>query len=145
VSFTLPGSTQFRSIGDPAWETFLTDPFAAGPPTLNLDAALRANLQDRFGPGALTNHARHADAAHRALEQAIQDDMNARGLTRQDFQFFAAFTREIADPYGRLLAWLNVSDPSATRPPDYNTRMLEKGLASTAPSVDRVRPAGRRR
>jgi endonuclease YncB( thermonuclease family) len=139
VSFTLPGSNQFRSIADPAWETFLSDPFAVGLPPLHLDAALKANLQARLGPGAATNHARHAAAAHRTLEQEIQDDMNARGLTKEDVQFFAAFTREIADRYGRLLAWLNISDQSANRPLDYNMRMLEKGLATPYfiwPNVD---------
>ena len=81
VSFTLPGSNQFRSISDPAWEVFLADPFAAGLPPINLDAALRANLQARLGPGAATNHAQQAGVAHRALEQEIQNDMIERGLT----------------------------------------------------------------
>jgi len=145
VSFTLPGSSQFRSISDPAWEAFLTAPFAAGLPPLNLDPALEASLQARLGPGAATNHADYADAAHRALEKEIQDDMNVRGLTKEDVQFFAAFTREIVDRYGRLLAWLNISDQSATRPPDYNTRMLEKGLATPYfiwPNVDPWRSRG---
>lgn len=130
VGFPLPGSNQFRSIGDPAWDTFLSDPFAPGLPPLNLDAPLRNNLQARLGPGTATNHAQHAQAAHRALEQEVQADMDARGLTMDHFQFFAAFTRELVDRYGRLLAWLNVNDQIATRPPDYNTRMLEKGLAT---------------
>jgi endonuclease YncB( thermonuclease family) len=145
VSFTLPNSTQFRSITSSAWETFLSDPFASGLPPLNLDAALRANLQTRLGPGAATNHAHHAHAAQRALEQKIQDDMPARGLTKDDVQFFAAFTREIVDRYGRLLAWLNVNDQSASRPPDYNTRMLEEGLATPYfiwPNVDPWRSRG---
>ena len=145
VSFTLPGSSQFRSTNDPAWEVFLTDPFAAGLPPLNLDAALRANLQARLGPGAATNHAQQAGVAHRALEQEIQNDMIERGLTKEDVQFFAAFTREIVDRYGRLLAWLNISDQSATRPPDYNTRILKKGLATPYfiwPNVDPWRSQG---
>jgi len=145
VSFTLPGSGHFRSINDPAWEAFLTDPFAAGLAPLNLDAPLRANLQARLGPGAATNHAQQAAVAHRALEQEIQGDMFERGLTTGDVRFFAAFTREIVDRYGRLLAWLNISDQSATRPPDYNTRILRKGLATPYfiwPNVDPWRSRG---
>jgi endonuclease YncB( thermonuclease family) len=139
VSFTLPGSNQFLSIKNPAWEAFLTDPFAATLPSLHLDPALQASLEGRLGGGAATNHANHADAAHRALEQEVQNDVNLRGLTKEDVRFFAAFTREIVDRYGRLLAWLNISDQSANRPPDYNTRMLEKGLATPYfiwPNVD---------
>jgi len=145
VSFALPGSTQFRSIGDPLWEAFLTDPFASGLPPLNLDGALKDNLQSRLGSGAAANHAHHAQAAHRALEQAIAADLNARGLTRGDFHFFGAFTRELVDRYGRLLAWLNVDDQSAARPPDYNTRMLVMGLATPYfiwPNIDPWRSNG---
>jgi endonuclease YncB( thermonuclease family) len=145
VSFTLPGSNQFLSIKNPAWEAFLTDPFAATLPSLHLDPALQASLEGRLGGGAATNHANHADAAHRALEQEVQNDVNLRGLTKEDVRFFAAFTREIVDRYGRLLAWLNISDQSANRPPDYNTRMLEKGLATPYfiwPNVDPWRTRG---
>jgi hypothetical protein len=105
VSFTLPGSDRFRSIEDPAWEEFLTDPFAANLTPLNIDPGLRANLEQRLGPGAANNHAVHAEAAHRALERLVQGDIDARGLSEQDARFFAAFTREIVDRYGRLLAF----------------------------------------
>jgi endonuclease YncB( thermonuclease family) len=145
VTFTLPNSSQFRSIRDPAWEAFLADPFAPELSPLNLDGGLRANLAARLGAGAATNHADHAAAAHRALEKEIQDDMNARGLAKGDVQFFAAFTREIVDRYGRLLGWLNINDQSATRPADYNSRVLEKGLATPYfiwPNVDPWRSRG---
>src|SRR5262245_9054338 len=145
VSFTLPGSNQFRPTNDPAWEAFLTDPFAPELPPLNLDASLQANLQARLGPGAAMNHAQHAEVAHRALEQEIQNDMSERGLTKEDTQFFAAFAREIVDRYGRLLAWLNINDQSATRPQDYNTRIVEQGLATPYfiwPNVDPWRAQG---
>jgi endonuclease YncB( thermonuclease family) len=146
VSFTLPGGSNFVSIGNPAWEAFLQDPFAPTIPTpLNLDPGLLANLQPRLGAGAGTNHAAHAQTAHRELEALIQDDMNRRGLTKDDMMFFAAFAREIVDRYGRLLAFLNVDDLSAQRPRDYNTRMLEKGLATPYfiwPNVDPWQSAG---
>jgi endonuclease YncB( thermonuclease family) len=145
VSFTLPGSNQFLPIDNPAWAAFLADPFAAGLPPLVLDAGLLADLQPRLGAGVAANHAQHAAAAHQALEQEIQSDMNARGLTKEDVQLFAAFAREIVDRYGRLLAWLNISDQSANRPPDYNTRMLIQGLATPYaiwPNVDPWRSQG---
>jgi len=145
VSFMLPGSAQFRSIDSMAWETFLADPFAADLPPLELDPALRANLTARLGAGAAINHARHAEAAHRALEREMRADMEARGLTKDDLQFFAAFAREIVDRYGRLLAFLNIDDPTAARPADYNTRMLEQGLATPYfiwPNVDPWRAQG---
>jgi endonuclease YncB( thermonuclease family) len=145
VSFTLPGSDRFRSIEDPAWEEFLTDPFAANLTPLNIDPGLRANLEQRLGPGAANNHAAHAEAAHRALERLVQGDIDARGLSEQDARFFAAFTREIVDRYGRLLAFLNIDDPSASRPADYNRRMLEQGLATPYfiwPNIDPWRSSG---
>lgn len=144
VSFTLPGRDQFVSIANPAWEQFLADPFAALP-GLVLDAGLRANLQQRLGAGAATNHASHAQAAHRELERQIQDDMDTRGLTKETMLFFAAFARELVDRYGRLLAFLNVDDPSQRRPRDYNTRVLEKGLATPYfiwPNIDPWKSAG---
>jgi endonuclease YncB( thermonuclease family) len=145
VSFTLPGSTQFRSISDASWDVFLSNPFANNLPPLQLDAALKANLVSRLGAGAATNHAAHAGNAHRALEEEMQNDILARGLAKEDVQFFAAFAREIVDRYGRLLAWLNISDQSATRPADYNTRMLQKGLATPYfifPNIDPWRSQG---
>jgi endonuclease YncB( thermonuclease family) len=145
VSFTLPGRTNFVSIANPAWEAFLQDPFAPTLPPLALDPGLRANLQQRLGAGVAANHAAHSQTAHRELETLIQGDMNVRGLTKDTMLFFAAFAREIVDRYGRLLAFLNVDDPSAQRPRDYNTRMLEKGLATPYfiwPNVDPWQSAG---
>jgi endonuclease YncB( thermonuclease family) len=145
VSFTLPGTSTFGKIDSPAWESFLADPFSATLPALILEPALQADLVRRAGPGAAKNHADHAAAAHKALEKEIEADMNTRGLTKDGIEFFAAFTREIADRYGRLLAFLNIRDQSATRPADYNTRMLEKGLATPYfiwPNIDPWRSKG---
>lgn len=145
VSFTLPGSSNFLKIDSRDWESFLADPFAEALPQIPLDPALKADLVSRAGPRAAKNHADHAAAAQRALENEIQADMNARGLTKRTVEFFAAFTREIADRYGRLLAFLNIRDQSATRPADYNTRMLKKGLATPYfiwPNIDPWRSRG---
>jgi endonuclease YncB( thermonuclease family) len=146
VSFALPDRPNvFLSIRNAAWEQFLADPFANTLPPLNLDPGLRADLQPRLGPGTATNHADHAKAAHEELERQIQADMNERGLTDDTMLFFAAFAREIIDRYGRLLAYLNVDDPSARRPRDYNTRIVEKGFATPYfiwPNIDPWRSIG---
>lgn len=145
VGFKLPGTRGFSKIDSPAWEAFLADPFAATLPAIPLEPALKEDLASRAGPGTAKNHAHHAAAAHSALEAEIEADMNARGLTKHTVEFFAAFTREIADRYGRLLAFLNIRDQSATRPADYNTRMLQKGLATPYfiwPNIDPWRSSG---
>ena len=65
VSFTLPGHKGFIPISNPAWEPFLTDPFAASLPQFapQLSAELQAFLTGRLGPGAAANHARLGGAA----------------------------------------------------------------------------------
>jgi endonuclease YncB( thermonuclease family) len=146
VTFGLPDRpTVFLSIRHAKWEQFLSDPFANTLPPLELDAGLRADLQARLGPGAAINHADHAKAAHDELERQIEADMNVRGLTKDTMLFFAAFAREIVDRYGRLLAYLNVDDPSANRPLDYNTRIIERGFATPYfiwPNIDPWRSTG---
>jgi endonuclease YncB( thermonuclease family) len=146
VSFALPDRPNvFLSIRDAAWEQFLTDPFANKWPPLNLDEGLRANLRPRLGQGTAKNHADHAKEAQDELERQIQGDMDHRGLTNETMIFFAAFAREIVDRYGRLLTFLNIDDQSATRPHDYNTRIIEKGLATPYfiwPNVDPWRAIG---
>jgi endonuclease YncB( thermonuclease family) len=138
VSFTLPGTEQFVAISNAAWDGFLTDPFAPNLQPLALDGGLKANLLPRLGPGAAANHVAHAQAAHRELERQILADMQARGLSKDAVGFFAAFARELVDRYGRLLAFLNIDDRENT-PTDYNTRLLEQGLATPYfiwPNVD---------
>lgn len=130
ISFTLPGDTErFISISNPEWEKFLTDPFASQYPPLVLDEGLKKDLLKRLGPGAATNHHDHAKKAERALEAEIKKDRDAMGWTNETFQFFLSFAHEIMDRYGRLLAYINRENPEEPRPPDYNTRQLQKGVA----------------
>lgn len=123
---------RFVSLGDADWKTFLSDPFSSdwrpfNPPR---DAALRTNLQTRTGAGAAGNHDVWARAGERFLEDEIERDRTDRNLALADFRFFLAFAFEVMDGYGRLLCFLNVSEPDrARRPEDYNLRMLRAGLA----------------
>ena len=130
ISFTLPGNGNFISISDQRWADFLTDPFAAQYPPLNLNAGLRNFLLDRLGEGTAANHYDHALAAQRALEQEILNDLNELSQEKEDFQFFVAFASEIMDRYGRLLAYINRSQKEEPRPLDYNSRVLKAGMAN---------------
>jgi endonuclease YncB( thermonuclease family) len=131
ISFRLPDSgKQFVSISDPRWDTFLTDPFAdpAGAAFAGmLSPTLLSHLQTSLGTGVGTNHSRHAVAAERELERQIEGDIAALGLTNDTFQFFLAFSTEITDRFGRLLAYINCDKKTTPRPLDYNTRLLKGG------------------
>ncbi len=133
VSFTLPGHEGFMPISNPAWEPFLTDPFAASLPPFAppLAAELHAFLTGRVGSGTAANHARLGTAASGALRDLVRADAAALGQTEATFQFFCAFAHEVMDGFGRLLCFLNRQQPSATdpgpRPRSYNERMLQAG------------------
>ncbi len=148
ISFTLPGKKTFKDIGDPAWEAFLADPFAASlaPFKPALDPGLRAELAARAGPGAATNHADHALAAKQALVREVKSDLIAMGTSDEDFRFHLSFATDILDRYGRMLCYLNRQQPDpnvpAPRPPAYNERLLAQGLVSPYfiwPNVDPFR------
>ncbi|HEY5986685.1 MAG TPA: hypothetical protein VIV12_09945 [Streptosporangiaceae bacterium] len=150
VSFTLPGHNGFIRLSDPAWETFLTDPFAASPPfDPPLTAELRAFLAGRLGPGVAANHARLGDAATEKLRDLVRADMAALGETEVTFRLFCAFAHEVMDGFGRLLCFLNRQQPSATdpepRPRSYNERMLQAGWVTPYfiwPNIDPFRRQG---
>ncbi|MBL1076518.1 hypothetical protein JK358_19150 [Nocardia sp. 2] len=132
VSFSLPANPDaFPSIGSAAWTEFLTDPFAPGLPPFDppLPPELEADLRARTGPDCAANHARHALAAHRALEGFVEQDRMASGLEPADFRFFMAFASDVFDRYGRFLTYLNVEAATTPRPPTYNERMLAGGWA----------------
>jgi hypothetical protein len=135
VSFTLPNSDQFRSIGSNEWVQFLSDPFNQAPAQFitELGAGLQTYLQGNVGPNCSSNHAHHAEIAHRGLEQMVQADMTALGQDRTNFHFFMSFAHEIMDGYGRFLCFINRDQESPNfphpRPASYNERLLEIGLA----------------
>jgi endonuclease YncB( thermonuclease family) len=151
VSFTLPGRDGFIRLSNPAWETFLSDPFASGLPPFASPLApeLHAFLATRVGPGAAANHARLGTAATGALRDLVRADVAALGQTQATFRFFCAFAHEVMDGFGRLLCFLNRQQPSATdpapRPRSYNERMLEAGWVTPYfiwPNIDPFRRRG---
>ncbi len=134
VSFELPRSPDFPDfpkgfvdIDDPAWTTFLTDPFAEGFPELALRAALLGHLLARLGPEAAPNHAHHAAPATRALKDMIARDITEQGHTETSFKLRLAFAHEILDRYGRLLCYVNREQREKPRPAPYNERLLAAG------------------
>lgn len=115
------------------WRRYLGDPFANGYPEALLEPALVNHLRPRFNAAAAGNHHRHALAAGDALRAMIESDAAALGQTREAFQYYASFSYEVFDRYGRFLAFLNRNQPNATqpspRPLPYNDRQLEAGKA----------------
>jgi endonuclease YncB( thermonuclease family) len=151
VSFTLPGHKGFVRLSNPAWETFLSDPFASSLPAFSppLSADLQAFVTGRVGAGAAANHARLGTAATGALRELVGGDVAALGQTAATFRFFCAFAHEVMDGFGRLLCFLNRQQPSATdpepRPRSYNERMLAAGWVTPYfiwPNIDPFRRQG---
>jgi endonuclease YncB( thermonuclease family) len=136
ISFTLPRNRRFIGLSDPLWEQFLTNPFDSSLPPFRptLSSGLVAYLKERTGPGAALNHHQHASAAERALEEEVVNDIAVLGQTEETFQFLLSFAHEVMDRYGRLLAFVNRLQPSATkpkrRPITYNERLLKTGRIS---------------
>ena len=134
VSFNLPKTTRFLGLDDPAWETFLADPFAASLPPFSapLSAGLRAWLRARVGPGTAANHARHAALAHRSLEELMEADATKLGRPSKGAKLFVAFAHEVLDRYGRMLGFVHPAQPDAApadRLASYNERQLVVGAA----------------
>ena len=167
VSFTLPGTDNFLPIGNQRWQQFLTDPFAPqygpfsrlepdgvtkieGSAETILGGELLHDLRARLGPECATNHAAHAEAAHRRLEKLIQDDVNERQQQGRPYRFFLAFSHTVVDRYGRLLAFVHRDETRQERQgrSSYNERLLADGLASPYfiwPNIDPFRVQASRR
>lgn len=130
ISFSLPGSSTFDSIGGARWAEFLTDPLADRWGIVDLAPPLRASILARTGAGCAANHHRHAQAAQRALEAEVSKDLQEQAAgDREKFKLFVAFAHEVMDGYGRLLGYLNREQAASPRPPDYNARLLAAGCA----------------
>ena len=130
ISFRLPGKTAFTSIGNADWERFLSDPFTQEYGALVLDPALRAHVAPKLGAGCAANHAALARQAQAFLEQQVTQDIAAQQLSNEGFRLFLRFAADVVDRYGRLLAYVNRDQREAQgRPPTYNERMLQAGLA----------------
>lgn len=134
VSFLFPGSG-FISIGDDRWTQFLTDPLNDrwGPMQTDYPDGLKYWVKARIGPDTAQAHYDHARRAEKALEREIELDRNQMQQSLDEFGFYLAFGYEVMDRYGRLLCLVNRNQPSRTepspRPPTYNLRLLEQGMA----------------
>ncbi len=133
----LPGrGDAFISLSDPRWDAFLSDPFAAGGPLSPspFSKDLTSHLKKRIVPGLAKNHRKYGEDAEDLLEQFVQADLQEMGMSKKDFSFYLRFAFEIMDGYGRFLCFINRDQPNAnvpsTRPPSYNERMLQAGMAS---------------
>lgn len=128
MSFPIPKhGSAFISIASAEWTLFLTDPFADEYGPIKLSTELRTHLQKKcLGKGTAPAHHQHAVAAEKMLEAEIKSDMEQQQKTTEEFRFFLAFSHEVVDRYGRLLAFINREDPTDQRPPDYNRRLLQK-------------------
>ena len=130
ISFTLPGSSSFVSLGDPRWEEFLSKPLSTsyGKFKPALASGLRQYLKGRVGPGCGANHYAHAVAAQTALEQEIQADLAVMGASKESFELYLAFSHEVMDRYGRVLCFINRNQEDENiptpRPLYYNERLL---------------------
>lgn len=149
ISYKLPGDPRdFVPISDAGWTTFLSDPFAdaeVGPKLKALPKSLRDHLAVRLGADTAANHLLHANKATLALEAAVQQDLTNSGQPQDTFRFFLAFSYEILDRFGRLLAFINMDKTTPPRPLDYNRRLLKEGLVTPYfiwPNVDPFRTKG---
>ncbi|MCS7069453.1 MAG: hypothetical protein NZN28_12615, partial [Meiothermus sp.] len=132
---------RYVPITDPSWDGFLREQLEA------LEAALkpplRAYLQARVQPGVSANHAHHAQAATRALEEMVQDDLEFYQETPEGFRFYLAYAREALDGYGRLLCFAAPFERERSRRrKSYNQRMLEAAWVSPYfvwPNIDPFR------
>ncbi|MEV8635942.1 hypothetical protein AB0395_30220 [Streptosporangium sp. NPDC051023] len=134
VSFELPRNPNlpdlpkgFVKISNPAWTTFLTDPFAAGFEPLPLRAALHEYLLGKLDETTARNHADLGVPATQALKDMITADIAEQGLNGETFKLRLAFGQEILDRYGRLLCYVNRDQKLAPRPAPYNERLLAGG------------------
>jgi hypothetical protein len=122
-----------NNLDSAQWEGYLTDPFLPQFGPFKLEDELLAHLRARIGPGAGINHRFHADNAEIALRAMVQADMDALGQNPDTFGYFIAFSFEVFDSNGRLLAFINRNQPDdntpGPRPLPYNERMLQQGAA----------------
>ena len=134
ISFQFPGRKEFLGLSNELWTEFLSDPFASKWQQPPMEDGLVTYLKQKTGNDTAANHHKHAVLAERALESEVVDDMEILGQSVENFQFFIAFADEIMDSYGRLLSYVNRNQPAESlpeiRPPPYNERLLQKGLAS---------------
>jgi hypothetical protein len=60
----------------------------------------------------------------------VEQDIADQGETNESFRFFLSFAFEKMERFGRLLAYINRDQKTTPRPLDYNSRMLQAGMAA---------------
>lgn len=136
VSFAYPGpKLNFVDMDDARWNQFLSDPFSDKvlPFKDQVSSSLKQFLLAKVANQPGTIHHQHAEAATTGLRSMITSDMRIMGQDISEFGYYLSFGFEIMDGYGRFLCMVNRKQPDRNvptpRPPTYNRRMLEKGLA----------------
>lgn len=136
VSFAYPGpKLNFVDLADERWNKFLSTAFDDkwGAFDSRLNDGLRSWFAARLNGSPGTIHQKHAEVATNELRAMIGKDMQIMGQNVDAFRYYLGFGFEIMDGYGRLLCTINRNQPERTvptpRPPTYNLRLLERGLA----------------
>ena len=137
VSFAFPGpKLTFVNMSDARWNDYLTTVFDTtkwGEFSAPVSDGLKSWLQAKLVGEPATSHGAHATAATEELRSMITKDMEIMGQDITSFSYYMGFGFELMDGYGRFLCTMNRNQPQRTvptpRPPTYNMRMLERGLA----------------
>ncbi len=136
VSFAFPGPT-LRLVGlkDDSWNQLLKTPFDTkwGAIAGSVPEDLKALIQSKVVGEPGTSHHEHAERATDAFREMVADDMKIMGQDLTTFGYYMNFGFEVMDGYGRFLCTINRNQPDRNkptkRPPTYNMRLLERGLA----------------
>lgn len=135
VSFAFPGPRlNFVEMDDSRWNDFLTSPFddrwGQYP---NIPEGLRSFISAKVTGEPGTEHKAHADRATETFRSLVTSDMQIMGQDLTEFGYYLRFGFEVMDGYGRFLCAINRNQPRRTeptpRPPTYNMRLLERGMA----------------
>lgn len=136
VSFAFPGPKfEFVNLSSDRWEQFLSTAFDEkwGQFDKKMSGGLRSFLDAKLVGSPAAAHNEHAQNATRVLRELIEKDMQIMGQDLASFGYYLGFGFEVMDGYGRLLCTINRNQPQRTvptpRPPTYNLRLLERGLA----------------
>lgn len=136
VSFSLPGpALRFKSLEAPEWNEFLSTALSNrwGEFDRQVPTGLRDWLKFRLTDEAGTDHFQHASRATQTLRDLVTRDMEIMQQDPASFGYYMGFGFEVMDGYGRFLCTINRDQPKrsdpAPRPPTYNLRMLERGVA----------------
>ncbi|MEQ9408769.1 MAG: hypothetical protein RIK87_13625 [Fuerstiella sp.] len=136
ISFAFPGPRlNFVSLSDARWNELLKTPFDPkwSPFSQPVPDALRSVIESKVAGEPGTLHQHHAENATQEFRRLVTRDMQIMGQDLNTFQYYLRFGFEVMDGYGRFLCSINRNQPQrdvpTPRPPSYNMRLLERGLA----------------